>query len=101
VTPSRDAQGLGLTADAARYLRALLRRSVGPLGHIGIASLRGGRARSPGGRMRAGTRRPSPCRVSIGWAKEDQGGSTEQAHGSDLGGKKASRERDRISGPVA
>ncbi len=23
VTPSRDAQGLGLTADAARYLRAL------------------------------------------------------------------------------
>jgi hypothetical protein len=33
VTPSRDAQGLGLTADAVRYLRALLRRSVGSLGH--------------------------------------------------------------------
>jgi len=34
VTPSRDAQGLGLAADAVRYLRALLRRSVRPLDHI-------------------------------------------------------------------
>ena len=31
VTRSRDAQGLGLTADAARYLRALLRRPLGAL----------------------------------------------------------------------
>ena len=53
VTPSRDAQGLGLTADAVRYLRALLRHSLGPLGHIRIASLRGGRAR-----VRAGRREP-------------------------------------------
>ena len=34
----------------------------------------------PGGRMRAGTRRPSPCRVSIGRAREDQGCSTGQAY---------------------
>jgi hypothetical protein len=32
VTRSHDAQGLGLTADAVRYLRALLRCSLGPLG---------------------------------------------------------------------
>jgi len=44
VTRSHDAQGLGLTADAVRYLRTLLRRSLGPLGHVRIASLRGGRA---------------------------------------------------------
>ena len=31
VTHSHDAQGLGLTASAVRYLRALLRRSLGPL----------------------------------------------------------------------
>ena len=31
VTRSRDAQGLGLTADAARYLRTLLRRPLGAL----------------------------------------------------------------------
>lgn len=31
VTPSRHAQGLELTADTARYLHALVRRSVGPL----------------------------------------------------------------------
>jgi len=37
VTHSRDAQGLGLTADVARYLRTLLRRSVGPLGRRAIA----------------------------------------------------------------
>jgi len=37
--------------------------------------------------------------VSIGRAQEDQGGSTEQAHGSGLGGKKASRIRDRRAGP--
>ena len=53
MTRSRDAQGLGLTADAVRYLRALLRRSLGPLGHIRIASLRGGRAP-----VRAGRREP-------------------------------------------
>jgi len=34
VTRSHDAQGLGLTADAARYLRALLRCSLGPLGPV-------------------------------------------------------------------
>jgi hypothetical protein len=108
VTHSHDAQGLGLTADAVHYLRALLRCSLGPLGRVRIASLMGGRARctgggtkrrlqeasatcrslcragptganyisrspafvpaGPGGRMRAGTRRPSPCRVSIGRA---------------------------------
>ncbi|MDP3396851.1 MAG: hypothetical protein Q8S57_09355 [Methanoregula sp.] len=34
----------------------------------------------PGGWMRAGTRRPSPCRVSIGRAREDQGCSTGQAY---------------------
>ena len=34
----------------------------------------------PGGRMRAGTRRPSPCRVSIGRAREDQDGSTGPAN---------------------
>ena len=45
VTRSHDAQGLGLTADAARYLRALLRCSLGPLGRVAIASLMGGRAR--------------------------------------------------------
>ena len=49
--------------------------------------------------MRAGTRRPSPCRVSIGRAQEDQGISTGQAHGSGPGGKKASRIRDRRAGP--
>ena len=54
-----------------------------------------------GGGMRAGTRRPSPCRVSIGWAKEDQGILTEQEQSSGPGGKKASRIRDRIGGPVA
>jgi hypothetical protein len=32
VTHSHDAQGLGLTASAVRYLRALLRCSLGPLG---------------------------------------------------------------------
>ncbi len=31
MTRSRDAQGLGLTADAARYLRTLLRRPLGAL----------------------------------------------------------------------
>ncbi|MFA5002497.1 MAG: hypothetical protein WC502_05930 [Methanolinea sp.] len=36
--------------------------------------------------MRAGTRRPSPCRASIGRAQEDQGISTGQAHGSAAGG---------------
>jgi hypothetical protein len=45
VTRSHDAQGLGLTADASRYLRALLRCSLGPLGRVAIASLMGGRAR--------------------------------------------------------
>ena len=45
VTHSHDAQGLGLTADAVRYLRALLRCSLGPLGRVAIASLMGGRAR--------------------------------------------------------
>ena len=45
VTHSHDAQGLGLTADAARYLHALLRCSLGPLGQVAIASLMGGRAR--------------------------------------------------------
>ena len=40
----------------------------------------------PGGRMRAGTRRPSPCRASIGWVREDQSGSTGKAHGSIPGG---------------
>ena len=49
--------------------------------------------------MRAETRRPSPCRVSIGRAQENQGSSTEQAHGSGPGGKKASRIRDRRAGP--
>ena len=44
VTHSHDAQGLGLTADAVRYLRTLLRRSLGPLGRVAIASLMGGRA---------------------------------------------------------
>ena len=34
VTRSRDAQGLGLTADAPRYLRTLLRRSLGVLALI-------------------------------------------------------------------
>ena len=34
VTRSRDAQGLGLTADAARYLRALLRRPLGALAPV-------------------------------------------------------------------
>jgi hypothetical protein len=34
VTRSRDAQGLGLTADAVRYLRALLRRPLGALAQI-------------------------------------------------------------------
>jgi len=51
---------------AVHYLRALLRRSVGPLGRIRITSLMGGRARVPGGKARTGTRRPSPCRVSAG-----------------------------------
>ena len=55
----------------------------------------------PGGRMRAGTRRPSPCRVSIGRAKEDQDNSTGQDNSNNEGGKKASRIRDRIGGPVA
>jgi hypothetical protein len=36
--------------------------------------------------MRAVTRRPSPCRVSIGRAQEDQNGPTKQAHGSAAGG---------------
>ena len=45
VTHSHDAQGLGLTADASRYLRALLRCSFGPLGRVAIASQMGGRAR--------------------------------------------------------
>jgi hypothetical protein len=50
VTRSHTHQGLGLAADAAHYLRALKRRSIGPLGHIRIASLRGGRAPVRGGR---------------------------------------------------
>ena len=50
--------------------------------------------------MRAGTRRPSPCRASIGRAQEDRDGSTRQARGSTAGGgKKASRIRDRDAGP--
>jgi len=49
VTHSHDAQGLGLTADAVRYLRALLRCSFGPLGRVRIASLMGGRDRCTGG----------------------------------------------------
>ena len=39
VTRSRDAQGLGLTADAPRYLRALLRRPLGALAQVTIASI--------------------------------------------------------------
>ncbi|GAB6286877.1 MAG: hypothetical protein STSR0009_30800 [Methanoregula sp.] len=34
MTRSRDAQGLGLTAEAVRYLRALLRRPLGALALI-------------------------------------------------------------------
>jgi len=46
----------------------------------------GGRFPVGGGRMRAGTRRPSPCRASIGRAQEDQDRPTEQAHGGAAGG---------------
>ena len=54
VTRSHDAQGLGLTADAVRYLRALLRCSLGPLGRVAIASLMGGRARVRAGEQSDG-----------------------------------------------
>ena len=39
---------------AVRYLRALLRRLVGPLGRVAIASLRGGRARVRAGEQSDG-----------------------------------------------
>ncbi|MFA5413932.1 MAG: hypothetical protein WC295_00450 [Methanoregula sp.] len=40
--------------------------------------------------MRAGTRRPSLCRASIGWAESGRDRPTEQYNSSGEGGKKAS-----------
>jgi len=45
--------------------------------------------------MRAGTRRPSLCRVSIGRAREDHDISTGQAYGSDAGGRRQALGDDR------
>ena len=99
VTHSRDARGARTRRFASRYRRTPLRRSFGPLRprpasrfappalERGGQSVAIGRGKVSGWGMRAGTRRPSPCRVSIGRVQEDRGSSTEQAHGEHGGGR--------------